>query len=127
MRNGWPGDRKHIMARREDPKKRDDDKSLPGEAQELFQLVVGYAKQETLGPVKNLGRYVGFGLAGALLGSLGTVLLLLGGLRLLQTETGSAFDGRRTWIPYLIVLFVSGALAAGAMKARNRGQRRDAR
>ena len=115
------------MARRDDHKKRDKDKSIPGEAQELFQLVVGYAKQETLGPVKDLGRFVGFGLAGALLGSLGTVLLLLGGLRLLQTETGSAFDGRRTWIPYVLVLLVSGALAAGAMKARNRGQRRDAR
>lgn len=115
------------MARRDDRKKRDKDKSIPGEAQELFQLVVGYAKQETLGPVKDLGRFVGFGLAGALLGSLGTVLLLLGGLRLLQTETGSAFDGRRTWIPYVLVLLVSGALAAGAMKARGRGQRRDAR
>lgn len=115
------------MARRDDPKNQDNDKSIPGEAQELFQLVVGYAKQETLGPVRNLGRFVGFGLAGALLGSLGTVLLLLGGLRLLQTETGSAFDGRRTWIPYVLVLIVSGALAAGAMKARNRGQRRDPR
>lgn len=115
------------MARREDPKTQDSDKSIPGEAQELFQLVVGYAKQETLDPIRNLGRFVGFGLAGALLGSLGTVLLLLGGLRLLQTETGSAFDGRRTWIPYVLVLIVSGALAAGAMKARSRGQRRDAR
>ncbi len=53
------------------------------------------------------------------------MLLLLGGLRLLQTETGSTFDGRRTWIPYLIVLVVSGAIAGGAVKARSRGQRRD--
>lgn len=112
------------MARRDD-KQRAKDKSLPGEAQELWQLVVGYAKQETLGPVRNLGRYIGFGLAGALLGSLGTVLLLLGGLRLLQTETGETFDGRLTWIPYVLVLIVSGAIAAGALKARSRGQRRD--
>ncbi len=112
------------MARRDDGKTKKD-KSLPGEAQELFQLVVGYAKQETLGPVRNLGRFLGFGLAGALLGSVGTVLLLLGGLRLLQTETGDAFDGRLTWVPYLIVLVVSGGIAAGALKARSRGQRRD--
>ena len=112
------------MARRDDSGKRDD-KSLPGEAQELFQLVVGYAKQETLDPIRNLGRWIGFGLAGALLGSLGAVLLLLGGLRLLQTETGDAFDGRLTWIPYVLVLVVSGALAFGAIKARERGQRRD--
>ncbi len=101
------------------------DKSLPGEAQELWQLVIGYAKQETLDPVKNLGRFLAYGMGGALLGSLGAVLLLLGGLRLLQTETGSAFDGNLTFIPYLLVLGVSGAIAAGAMKARARGQRRD--
>lgn len=113
------------MARREEKAKKD--KSLPGEAQELFQLVVGYAKQETLDPVKNLGRFIGYGMAGALLSSLGAVLLLLGGLRLLQTETGDTFDGNWTFVPYVVVLVVSGAIAAGAMKARSRGQRRDAR
>jgi hypothetical protein len=113
------------MARREEKAKKD--KSLPGEAQELFQLVVGYAKQETLDPVKNLGRFIGFGMAGALLGSLGAVLLLLGALRLLQTETGDTFDGNWTFVPYVVVLVVSGAIAGGAMKARGRGQRRDAR
>ncbi len=99
------------------------DKSLPGDAQDLWQLVVGYAKQETIDPVRNLGRFVGFGLGGALLLSLGTVLLLLGGLRLLQTETGEAFDGKLTWVPYVLVLLVGGAIAGGALKARNRGQR----
>jgi hypothetical protein len=113
------------MARRDEKPKKN--KSLPGEAQDLFQLVIGYAKQETLDPVKNLGRYIGFGMAGALLGSLGAVLLLLGGLRLLQTETGDTFDGNWTFVPYVVVLAVSGAIAAGAMKARSRGQRRDAR
>jgi hypothetical protein len=113
------------MARRDEKAKKN--KSLPGEAQDLFQLVVGYAKQETLDPVRNLGRYIGFGMAGALLGSLGAVLLLLGSLRLLQTETGDTFDGNWTFVPYVVVLAVSGAIAAGAIKARSRGQRRDAR
>ena len=113
------------MARRDDNAKKN--KSLPGEAQDLFQLVVGYAKQETLDPVKNLGRFIGYGMAGALLGSLGAVLLLLGALRLLQTETGDTFDGNWTFVPYVVVLAVSGAIAGGAMKARSRGQRRDSR
>lgn len=111
------------MARRGTQDKKD--KSLPGEAQELWQLVVGYAKQETLDPVKNLGRFLAYGMGGALLGSLGAVLLLLGGLRLLQTETGSAFDGNLTFVPYLLVLVASGAIVFGAMKARAHGQRRD--
>jgi hypothetical protein len=117
------------MARREDGAKDKGKKgaSLPGEAQELFQLVIGYAKQETLDPVRNLGRFVGFGLGGALLGSLGAVLLLLGSLRLLQTETGDALDGNLSFVPYVVVLVLSGAIAGGAMKARSRGQRKDAR
>ena len=113
------------MARRDDKVKKD--KSLPGEAQELFQLVVGYAKQETTEPIKNLGRFIKFGLAGALLCSMGAVLLLLGGLRLLQTETGDTFDGNWTFVPYVVVLVVGGAIAGGALRSIGRGQRRDAR
>lgn len=107
------------MARR-----KDDDESLPGQAQDLWQLVVGYAKQETIDPIRGLGRFLVFGLGAAVSGSLGVVLLLLGGLRLLQTETGSTFQDRRSWIPYLLVLIVGGAVAGGALKARGRGQRR---
>lgn len=113
------------MAGRDDKEKKD--KSLPGEAQELFQLVVGYAKQETTEPIKNLGRFIKYGLAGALLGSLGAVLLLLGGLRLLQTETGDAFDGNWSFVPYVVVLIVGGAIAGGALRSISRGQRRDMR
>ena len=109
------------MARRDTPKS--SDKSLPGDAQELFHLVVGYAKQETLDPIKNLGRFIAFGLAGAIVGSIGAVLLLLSGLRALQTETGSTFRGNLSWIPYVLVLIVSGAIAGGALQRRNAGQR----
>lgn len=107
------------MARRDD-----DHESLPGQAQDLLHLVIGYAKQETIDPIKGLGRFLAFGLAGALVGSVGLVLLLLGALRLLQTETGSTFGGRRTWIPYVLVVIVSAAVAGGALKGRSRGQRR---
>ena len=91
---------------------------------DVKDLLVGYAKQETVDPIKGLGRFLGYGLAAALVGSLGLVLLLLGALRLLQTETGSAFDGRLTWIPYVLVVIVSAAIAGAAVKGRSRGQRR---
>lgn len=63
-------------------------------------LVVDYAKQETLGPVRGLGRFVAFGAVGSMAVSAGLSLLLLALLRLLQTETGSF--GRHTWAPYLV-------------------------
>lgn len=102
----------------------DNRESIPGQAQDLLQLVVGYAKQETLDPIKGLGRFLVWGMAGALVGSLGLVLLLLGTLRLLQTETGALFEGRLTWIPYLLVVVIAAGIAAGALKGRSRGQRR---
>ena len=80
-----------------------------GPGGELIDLVVQYAKQETLGPLRGLGRFVLFGLVGSLLLAIGLSMLLLGGLRALQTETGMTFTGDLTWIPYLVV----GAAAVG--------------
>lgn len=73
-----------------------------GELGELVDLVVAYAKQETLGPLRGLGRFVAFGLVGTVLLAIGLSVLLLGGLRALQTETGSTFSGNLTWLPYLV-------------------------
>ena len=35
------------------------------------------------------------------------MLLLVGGLRILQTEFDTTFDGAWSWVPYTIVLAVS--------------------
>jgi hypothetical protein len=71
-------------------------------AGDVVQLVIDYAKQETLGPLKGVGRFVGLGLAGAIALSGGTMLLLLALLRGLQTETGTTFEGDWSWAPYLL-------------------------
>jgi len=84
---------------------------------DLWQLVVAYFKQETIEPIKGLQRFVGFGLAGSLAVGLGGVLLILGLLRLLQTETGDAFDGNFSFVPYVITLVAAGAGAGLAIKA----------
>jgi len=78
--------------------------SLPAQAAQLWDLVRAYAKQETIEPIKGLGRYAAMGLAGSVLLSVGLVLLTLGGLRALQTETGDTFAGSWSWAPYLIAL-----------------------
>jgi putative superfamily III holin-X len=78
--------------------------SLPQLVLELRDLVIAYFKQETITPLKALGRYAGFGLAGALLLGFGALFLSVGALRALQTETGGTFDGDWSWAPYLIVV-----------------------
>jgi hypothetical protein len=98
----------------------DQEKSLATHVTELYELVLGYAKQETLDPVKSLGRFVGFGVAGSLLCGLGAVVLLLGGLRALQTETGSRLQGNWSWAPYAITAAGCALIIGVAMTIRAR-------
>lgn len=95
---------------------------LPQLVLELRDLVVTYVKQETIVPLRQLGRYIGFGIAGALLLGLGVVLLGVGGLRALQTETGETFTGDWSWAPYLIV-FVALLLGAAIVWKTRQGWR----
>lgn len=89
-----------------------DPKSLPQVVSELWELAVAYARQETIDPLKGLGRFLGYGIGGAILLGLGVVLLLLAGLRALQTETSTTFTGNLSWIPYVIAVVV-GCLLIG--------------
>lgn len=84
------------------------DKSVPQVVSELWTLTVDYAKQEIKDPVRGLGAYLLWGSLSMLLIGIGVVLLAIGGLRALQTETGSTFTGNLSWVPYGIVL--AGAL-----------------
>ena len=73
---------------------------------ELKDLVVAYAKQETIDPIKGLGRFVGFGIGGAVLLGSGCFFLAMAILRALQTQTGDAFADWRSFLPYLIVVIL---------------------
>jgi hypothetical protein len=94
---------------------------------ETLQLVIDYVKQETLDPLKGLGRFLLFGVAGSVALSIGLVIVSVGFLRLLQGETGTAFAGNLSWVPYVIVTIVVVGVAAIAVWAVSRGQRRPAR
>jgi hypothetical protein len=85
------------------------------EGREFVDLVVAYAKQETLGPLRGLGRFLGFGVGGSVALALGIPLLLLALLRALQTETGSTFQGNLSWLPYLITAAAALAVAGLAV------------
>jgi hypothetical protein len=80
------------------------DRSVVGRGQDVWDLVVAYAKQETVEPLKGLGRWISAGAGGSFLIATGISLVLLAALRALQTETGTTFTGNWSWVPYLIVL-----------------------
>jgi hypothetical protein len=95
------------VAARSDSQPSTSAKALPEVAAELWELTKDYAKQETIDPLKGLGAFLGYGVLGAVFLGIGCSLLLLGGLRALQTQTGTTFAGNWSWAPYLI------AVAAG--------------
>jgi hypothetical protein len=78
-------------------------RGLRGSGDDVFRLTVDYLKQEALEPLKGLGKFVLWGVTGSLAISVGLLLILLGILRLLQTETGTALTGDWSWVPYFVV------------------------
>lgn len=90
------------------PRPQSDDASLG----EVIDFVKTYAKQETVGPLKGAGRWLGFGAAAALAMGLGLMLVLLGLLRLVQTEIDRLARGSLSWAAYGITLLVTLALLA---------------
>lgn len=109
------------------PERTNESKGLPSLATELKDLVVAYAKQETVEPLKNLGRFVAFGIMGSVLLAAGLVLLVLAVLRALQTEASDTFDGDWTFAPYLLTLIICVVVAALAGRAIGAAKRRTRR
>ncbi len=89
---------------------------MPTLGRDLVTLVIAYVKQETIEPIRGLGRDLGFGLAAVVVGGLGTILLVLGVVRLLQAETGSTFQGHLSFLPYLIAMVLALLVIGMALK-----------
>jgi NO-binding membrane sensor protein with MHYT domain len=100
------------------------DRGITQIALELKDLTIAYAKQETVEPIKLLGRYVGLGLAGSLLIGVGVILLAFAGMRALQVETGTALTGNWTWVPYLAAIVFLAIVMAVFARVISRKPRR---
>jgi hypothetical protein len=85
------------------PPRKQDDASLG----EVIEFVKAYAKQETLGPLKGAGSWLAYGAAAAFAMGLGLLLVLLGVLRLVQTEWDRSATGALSWVAYAITLAVT--------------------
>ena len=94
----------------------EEEKSIPQVLTELWEMLVSYGKQETVEPLKGLGRFVAFGMASAIVGSIGIILLTLGGLRALQTHNDGHLDGNWNWVPYLAALVLLALLIMIAVR-----------
>jgi hypothetical protein len=87
---------------------------LLGHTRDTTALLRDYLLQETVDPIRTLGRYVLWGTLGSFFVGLGTLMLLVGLLRLLQGETG-AFHGNLSWVPYVIVTLVAISVIAATI------------
>ncbi len=99
-----------------------DSHSMKDTAFDLKDLVIAYAKQETLDPLKALGRFVAFGLAGALFLAVGTVLGALAAVRAIQTETEPHLAGNLSWVPYVGGILLASIIAVGAASRIGKSQ-----
>lgn len=70
-------------------------------------MLVTYAKQETVDPLKTLGGYLAWGLVGSIFMFLGIMFFALGTLRFFQTQFDD-FDGGGigSTVPYLAAIGV---------------------
>jgi hypothetical protein len=101
-------DLEQRLARQAEKAKQAEDASIG----EVIDFVKAYAKQETLGPLKGAGSWLGYGLRRCDSLGLGLVFILIGLLRLVQTEWDRSATGNLSWLAYLIVLVVASALLA---------------
>jgi hypothetical protein len=69
---------------------------------ELRELLVGYARQETVEPLNRLKHYLGFGIPGALVLCLGLSFISLGILRGLQHLSWTT-TGFGSLVPYAVM------------------------
>lgn len=94
---------------------------VPEVVRDLWDLLVAYTRQETLQPLRNIGRYLFFGVGGMIVITTGVFLLCMSALRALQTQTNGVFDGAWSWVPYLVVALVVSGLVVFAFSRIGRG------
>lgn len=95
--------------------------AIPDTVRDLWDLLVAYTRQETVEPLRNIGRYLLFGVGGMVVITTGVFLLCMSALRALQTQTGGVFDGMWSWVPYLLVALAVTGLVVLAFSRIGKG------
>jgi choline-glycine betaine transporter len=95
--------------------------SIPDTIRDLWDLLVAYTKQETIDPLRNIGRFVAYGVGGMVIITVGCILLSLAVLRAMQTQTGDLLAGFWSWVPYAVVSIALAALVGLAISRIGKG------
>jgi TRAP-type C4-dicarboxylate transport system permease small subunit len=97
-------------------------RSRPASIDAVIDALTSYVKGQLLRPLSGAGRWLLFGIVGGVLVGAGVVFMLLGLLRLLQTELSgiSTADSRLSWLPYLIVLVIGVGVLIVTLQRINR-------
>jgi hypothetical protein len=96
-------------------------RATPDRISDVVQSVKAYAIQETVGPLRGAGRWIGYGVAGALTIGFGTAFLALALLRMIQTEWPQVFHGRwMSLLPYLFGLLWAALVTVIALSRINK-------
>ncbi|MCU1361606.1 MAG: hypothetical protein JWN99_2895 [Ilumatobacteraceae bacterium] len=83
----------------------------PPQIGELVELVKGYVQQETLGPLRGAARWLAAGAVGAVFMGFGSIMIVLGVLRLIQNEFAPTFRGQwMSLLPYVIAFALAVAI-----------------
>jgi len=85
--------------------------SIQRDLEEVRDLFIRYFKEQTVAPLKDLGRFVLFGALGSVFVAFGVVIGLLGVLRMVQALF-PVLDGSLSFVPYLIVVVLALLIAA---------------
>lgn len=104
------------------PAARKEAKSTGEVVSELWSLVKDYGKQETIDPLKNLGRFVGFGSGAALCFGIAGTMVTLAIMRVMQVEGRRWLSGNWSWVAYLVALVVTSLTAVLALKQIKKGK-----
>ena len=94
-----------------------EEKSTGDAVADIWQMVRAYAKQETVDPLKSIGRFLLWGIPGAIALGLGLLFATLAILRGLQTETGDHLTGSLDVVPYVVAFVVTALVAALSARA----------
>ena len=80
---------------------------------DLLDMLRRYLRQETVDPLRAVGRFLLFGASGSLLIGSGLVLIAVGGLRSMQAW--GVLEESWSWVPYIVVATALSGLAVLAV------------